>query len=344
MISLTTGIPGSGKTLFTLYQVEQLRKKEGREVYYFNIPLDRDKLPWIELDEEQVLRWFELPPGSIIVIDECQRIFRPRPAGAVVPEAEAQLETHRHKGHDLFLITQHPSLVSVTVRRLVEDHRHIMRVFGAPVSNVFAWKGVKEQCDKNRSDAVKSIFKFPKEVYSWYKSAEIHTVKFRVPLKVLIAAFFPVFMVFLVFLFYQSYQGKTLPDETSEHAESEIFADPALRAKSKELTAVEKHKPEALTEYFSSHTPRIADMPWTAPKYDGLTAPSVAPVFEGCIIFKDDAWCYLPGGVKRKVTMDFAQNFISNQRPFIDFQSSPERGQLGVSAGGTTKPFISHDS
>lgn len=340
-ITLVTGIPGSGKTLYTLYQVEQLRKKEGREVYYFNIQIDRDKLPWIELDEQQVLKWFDLPPRSIVVIDECQRIFRPRPAGSAVPEAEMQLETHRHKGIDLFLITQHPSLVSVGVRRLVRDHLHIMRVFGAPVANVYAWKGVKEQCDKSRADAIKSTFKYPKEVYGWYKSAEVHTVKFRLPWKIVLAAFFVLLMVVLVFLFYRSFQVKPAQDVALPGQSVSPLSE--TYSKNKEVSAVDKHKPEAMTEYYSAETPRISDMPWTAPKYDQLTKPSVAPVFEGCIIFSSEAWCYLQGGIKRKVEMQFAKNFIENHRPFIDFQSTPDRGQLGVSAG-TTKPLISHDS
>ena len=110
-----------------------------------------------------------------------------------------------------------------------------------------------------------------------------------------------------------------------------------------QLTAREKHGDEQMREYYAAEQPRIVGQPWTAPKYDGITSPSIAPVFEGCIIFKQEAFCYLQGGVKRKVTMDFAQNFIANQRPFIDFQSNGQQGQLGVSAG-TTKPLIAQDS
>ncbi len=32
------------------------------------------------------------------MIDEAQRVFRPRPAGSKVPDYIQELETHRHKG------------------------------------------------------------------------------------------------------------------------------------------------------------------------------------------------------------------------------------------------------
>ena len=347
MIDLTTGLPGSGKTLWTLQHVEKLRRDSGREVYYFNIPLDRDKLPWIELDEQQVLQWFDLPTGAIIVIDECQRIFRPRPVGSLVPEHEAKLETHRHQGHDLFLITQHPSLVSVGVRRLVENHRHLMRVFGTKLVNVNLWKGVKDQCDKSRADAIVTRFKYPKEVFTWYKSAELHTSKVKIPFRVIFFLALPFIMAGIAWSAYARFQDKQkklespAPTLVNVQPGQAFFSEKS--GKPEQLTARQKHGDEQMREYYAAEQPRIAGMPWTAPKYDGVTQPSIAPIFEGCIIFKQEAWCYLQGGVKRKVTMDFAQNFIANQRPFIDFQSSPERGQLGVSAGAT-KPLIAHDS
>jgi zona occludens toxin (predicted ATPase) len=136
VIILITGVPGSGKTLYTLHQVKtrveaenarfEAEGKPPREVHYSGIA--DLKLPWIELEDPT--KWNTLPPGSIIVIDECQRVFRPRGSGATVPPYIADLETHRHKGYDIYLITQHAMLVDQNIRRLVGKHQHIVRKFG----------------------------------------------------------------------------------------------------------------------------------------------------------------------------------------------------------------------
>jgi len=81
MIEQITGLPGAGKTLITLARVKELAEKENRQVYYNGIT--DLKLPWIELDKGE--DWYKVPPGSIVVIDEAQRVFRPRGAGAQVP-------------------------------------------------------------------------------------------------------------------------------------------------------------------------------------------------------------------------------------------------------------------
>ena len=65
------------------------------KIEHFSLPENCDMTTWHE--------W--VPTGAILVIDECQRIFRPRSAGSKVPEFVAQLETHRHKGIDFFLMT-----------------------------------------------------------------------------------------------------------------------------------------------------------------------------------------------------------------------------------------------
>lgn len=356
-IILTTGTPGAGKTLRTLWDVENLRKESGREVYYHGIK--NLQLPWIQLDDDpkfdpeakpptfgiMCTEWYKLPHGSIVVLDECQRIFRSRASGSTVPQHVSELETHRHKGFDLFIITQHPAIIDLNVRRQVQTHRHLKRRFGTQMVSMFSWEGVKDNPDKSVSNALTTTFRYPKEVFSWYKSAEIHTVKAKIPLKVWFILAAPLLIIGLGFLAFKSMKGLSDTEaikETPFVPGTTQVGQPQNDAKP-QFTAREKHGDEQMREYYAAEQPRIAGMPWTAPKYDGVTQPSIAPIFEGCIIFKQEAWCYLQGGVKRKVTMDFAQNFIANQRPFIDFQSSPERGQLGVSAGAT-KPLISHDS
>lgn len=51
MITLTTGVPGSGKSLYTISQVKEKAEKENRPVYYSGIT--DLKLPWVEMDDCQ---------------------------------------------------------------------------------------------------------------------------------------------------------------------------------------------------------------------------------------------------------------------------------------------------
>ncbi len=131
MINLVTGLPGSGKTLWTLTTVVDYVEKENkaliaqgkspRQVYYHGIP--DLTLDWIKMESPE--DWINLPSHSIVVIDECQSTFRPRAASVKPPPFIAEFETHRHKGLDFFLLTQHPMLIDGNIRRLAGKHYHV---------------------------------------------------------------------------------------------------------------------------------------------------------------------------------------------------------------------------
>ena len=62
---IVTGLPGNGKTLYTIHTVELLRKSSGRHhVYYHGIDIDPAKLPqWVPLDDPR--DWHKCPISSI---------------------------------------------------------------------------------------------------------------------------------------------------------------------------------------------------------------------------------------------------------------------------------------
>jgi len=180
MLNLITGQPGNGKTLYTLGLVEKLRQETGRPVYQSGIP--DLTLPWEKLDDPTT--WPALPNGSIVVIDECQRIFPPRKQGSPVPPHVAEFETHRHRGFDIFLITQHPQLLDIAVRKLTGRHYHLKRTFGQEVATVYQWEEATDPNERGKRNlALQSRFSFPRERYGVYKSADIHTVKKEIPVK-----------------------------------------------------------------------------------------------------------------------------------------------------------------
>lgn len=317
MINLITGLPGQGKTLRCLWLVETRRRKENRMVFYHGI---KDlKLPWSELEDPK--KWMDLPDGSIVVIDECQMTFRPRATGSPVPPHVSALETHRHRGFDFYLMTQHPTFIDSNVRKLTDVHEHLMRKFGAAWSTVNEWKGVKDNCDKSRADAVRTEWKFPKEVYSWYKSAEVHTTRVRVPAKVWLLVSLPFLAGAAIWLAVSS-MSKVAGGSggvTSPANDKPASAAPAPVSPGRPETGNVPDR--SVPGWLAQFVPRIPDLPHTAPRYDQVTEPVRAPVVRGCWTQGDRHGCILDGGVNVRPSRAFVEQYIRD-RFFIDFEAS----------------------
>lgn len=177
MLYLLTGVPGSGKTLKVVSMLAKQKDFMNRPLYVDGI-LDL-KIPHEEIPEgESIQTWPKwAPPGAIIVVDECQRIFRPRPSGSKVPDYVAELETHRHRGLDFLLITQHPRLIDVHLRGLIEHHTHFGKTnLGLRRKLEWTTGGAKDpESRANIREALISVYRLDKSVYGLYKSAEEHT-------------------------------------------------------------------------------------------------------------------------------------------------------------------------
>lgn len=328
MINLITGLPGASKTLYTLTIVDALSKAENRPVFYSGIS-DLKLEGWTEIEAE---KWFECPPGSLVVIDECQRIFRPRTNGTVPPKFVSELETHRHKGIDLFMVTQHPMLADTALRRLAGRHLHVVRTFGMQRSTVHEWGSVKDSCDKTsgRTDSVKHLWSFNKSMFDKYKSAEIHTVKRSLPMRVKILMVLPFLLAGLIYAGYRSFEKKIHPSDpvltggTSPVGIAAGIASVKSAGKSGYQNALEDVK-----QYTFERTPRLANLPFTAPIYDEVTKPTVAPVPVACIQSKSKCTCYSQQGTKLAIDLGTCQK-ITADGFFLDFDNSG--GRSGESA------------
>lgn len=177
MITLITGVPGAGKTLYCVSEVLQPVCSTDRAVYV-------DGIPDLSLRHEPApdpLDWPNWAPhGALIVIDEVQRIWRPAPAGQSPHTSIAELETHRHKGLDFVIMTQHPNLLHTNVRRLVGRHIHVRRT--AMGVYVYEWPECVNPDTAWKNAHVKLRWSHPKKAFGLYKSASIHQqVKHRLP-------------------------------------------------------------------------------------------------------------------------------------------------------------------
>lgn len=342
-INLITGLPGHGKSLYTLWHVKQRVEqdnkdliaagKEPRSVYYNGIP--ELTLDWVQFDHPE--KWHELPPGSIIVIDEAQRTFRPRGNAASVPAHVQALEVHRHKGHDLYVITQHPLLVDGNLRRLVDRHYHVMRPFGWTTSTVLDYQGVKDQPAQksNRADAQKSKFVFPKELYQCYKSAEVHTVKKRIPGKLLFLLALPLILGIMGYFAWtklKTASGQNKPVASSSSPGQKPDAIPG--------GAQGSHM--SRDDYIRSYDPRVAGLHYTAPRYDDVTKPVRAPTPDACMANTKQCKCYtkqatvlaVPDALCRQIVeKGFYRDFDDNDQNRGN-QAQPVQAFNGASSAG----------
>ena len=185
MITLITGVPGAGKTLYCVDEILTPAVESGRVVYVDGIPdlllehqVSPDPLQWPD--------W--APEGALIVIDECQRIWRPEAAGRAPHNSIAELETHRHRGLDFVILTQHPNLIHSNVRRLVGRHIHLRRTSLGVY--LYEWSECVTPDSSWKNALVKTKWSHPKRSFGKYKSAEIHNkVKFRLPRSVFVLGF-----------------------------------------------------------------------------------------------------------------------------------------------------------
>lgn len=333
MLVIRTGLPGHSKTLNSIKEIDVEASGSGRTVYYHNIPdlaVDKLKGTWYEFSEPQ--EWFNLPHNSIIVIDEAQGWFAPVDARKAKPPHLEEFETHRHKGFDVHLITQHGMFLDSHVRRLAGKHIYYWRLFnGSRVSRYEFEKFTDTDKQSELKVGKKSIIKIDKSFFGLYKSAVAHNAKFRPPL-----VFFtlPLLLIGLICLCYW-YLNKSPSSPTQPIVLDEKPAHQSIKTPSKLLVDA------------SVYYPRVEGLPYSAPIYDSLTTPSVAPKLT-CFYSEDQEYnrrnpagyqvavvfgstvacgCFTQQGTKQDVPFELCRSYAINGS-FDNTISSPGRQSL----------------
>lgn len=180
-LTLVTGLPGAGKTLFTVWELA--RGVPGSTVPGGDgVPVPRrlcSNIKRLALDHEVIdaallQSWPDwAKPGDVIVFDEVQEVWRPRTMGTRPDVAVARLETHRHDGVEFVLMTQDPMLLDANVRRLVTRHFHLRRITGGS-SFIYEFDHATP-VDRLKGAIRSRVWFHPKAAYSLYRSASLHT-------------------------------------------------------------------------------------------------------------------------------------------------------------------------
>ena len=340
MLYLYTGVPGAGKTLYAVSNLVKRKDFKGRPIFVDGIKdLDHDKINYFDIPEgESIQTWPKwAPPGAIIVVDECQRIFRPRPSGSKVPDYVAELETHRHRGLDFILITQHPRLIDINLRELIEHHTHLGKTnLGLRRKMEWTTGGAKDPGSRaNIKEALVSVYRLDKSVYGLYKSAEVHT-KIRTK-KSKLLMLFPLALCLVGYGvwsftgFWGKFSGeeekaKTASTTQTAQAQTQPSAVSASEPVSngqypKAETKPEEPKKPHLSE--EDYKPRIAERPETAPMYDGMNkAVKAMPWPAACIKAENRCTCYTDQGTKIKdIGKQTCLNYVKDGLPFNPYKT-----------------------
>lgn len=329
-ISLLTGLPGSGKSLRMTQRIVEL-VEQGAHVYTCNI--NGISVPGISPWEDPT-KWRDLPAGSVLFVDEAQQYFRAR-RGGEPPEYISAMETIRHAGVRLVLATQQPNYLDTHLRGLVGFHEHLLRQSGKDETFIFRNHQVMDEVRLGLK-RIKGLYdherwKLPQKYFAYYKSAELHTVKYRMPAllkKVLITGPIAVFMMAGAFgwLFWKGIHGKAEAD--AAQAKTAPVA-PTGRPASSGTATGDGSRPAIATaeQYVQAITPMVEDVPWSAPAF--VTRAVVSDPHVYCMSTENSCRCVTEQNTKvQTVRDDVCRDIARNGEPYNPFKAPPERSQL----------------
>lgn len=192
MLTLYTGLPGSGKTCFLVEKVLMNLEKWG----FYEEAVDSDGnrvkvkrrvltningllIDHEKIDGDDLMNWPEwAKPGDLIIFDEVQKPWPLTGANKEQPKCITELETHRHYGIDMIFLTQHPMLVNTALPRLCSQHLHIRKLGNSRFATVYEWDGVSRTLLYKNSFA-KKPWRRSKAAEKLYRSSALHTKQKR---------------------------------------------------------------------------------------------------------------------------------------------------------------------
>ena len=327
MIYLTTGGNGAGKTLLTLKDVREQQLKENRPVYFHGFKAKQVLLDW-GWQEFDPKKWQDLPDGSICVMDECQNEFPAKIQGELPDYINAVAQHRRRRGFDFWMITPHPSLIHLNIRRLIESpswHRHLKRTAGAAMVSEIKFNFAEVKCEQPGSGArgVVSMRAYPKEVYDWYESASLHTGNVSIPKQVWLLAACAILVPLMIWLAYSKVVANV--SKQSKPSASVVGGAPAKLADSQQSSSQRDRPKLTRDEYIAERRPRLPDFAHTAPAYDEVTRPIVAPYPAACVQMGNRCDCYTQQGTLLRVSAEACHQIVRHGF-FVDWGQS-QQGQ-----------------
>jgi hypothetical protein len=332
MIYLITGNMGTGKTSMALTWVldnkfELFEDAEGnkRPIFAVNIPnINKKVLPIADVSPEDFMAkplHENFPEGAVIFVDEAMEIYPPRAASTKMPVHVEGLNTLRHYGLTLILITQNPAYLDPFVKGLISKHIHVERKQLG--SRLYEWNHLQTSFSRaTHQEAYSEIYKPDKRVFDLYKSSSKH-IKFKKSLSwywyaLVILPFVVLGALYWAKSSYQNLGGQDVqqtPVVASAPAQSvasgvvatgleKFAAKPALAASEPEKVIVGGD--------VNDYVPRVPSLPETAPIYDNLRNPVNMETVAGCVKSVSTCNCYTEQGTKVYASKEMCTYWAEN--------------------------------
>lgn len=341
-ITLITGTPGAGKTAHMVHLMLHdpiFKDAQGNPRKVFT-NIKGLQLPHIEvssLESEQAAstpdklsfhdcyKWIQQPEnhGSILIIDEVQDVWPARSNGSKVPPNVAWLNTHRHLGVDIFVLTQNPKNIDMNLRGLVNKHWHIAKN-KLGMRTILEWKYCATNPLTQAKDAFAKVHKLDKKVFDLYKSAEIHTENSNKVSKVVFIL--PLMLVIMPIMIYMSYAmlknlGKPKEAENEQTALSASAPNGNIQQQIDAATALQNPQQNTLGAKPEDFIPRLAEKPETKPLYDGQRTVTSMEYPVACVKVDARCTCYSEQGTKiKEISQTLCTSYLTDGMPFNPYK------------------------
>lgn len=348
-ITVLTGLPRNGKTLRMMWLLHKAAKEGKRPLFAAGIDGLEPGLATILDDPRQ---WnarnpdgsYKIPDGSLIFVDEAWKWFGHlhNASRQATPLHVLDMAEHGHRGLDFVFTTQGPGQLYPFLRTLIQGHTHCVRVMGAEACKLYTWPELNDDVKSPtmREAATTTYWRYPRWLYGKYKSASVHTVKFKLNPRIPLLAAIVVAVVVLGYLgvthFRQDAPG------LAEASASEL-ASANVRAGDGALPSRVPTRAEQLAyreEYAYRHTPRIPTMPWTAPIFDGraVTAePRLLCISRG-LDGRDGCKCYTEQATPVALDLDVCMTVARQGEPYNPYRRTQEVAGPGIGPTGDGPP------
>ena len=268
---------------------------------------------------------------------------------------------HGHFGIEIYFITQRVTKLNTDVLASVTNHFVLRRKFGLDAATIWEFGEAMTTWSKSTADSAlnKKYWRFPKQLYHFYKSSEHHAVKKTFPLKYAAVALIPI--VLFANGFRQAYEGnffglfgkkeevaqvqpqpqqppnteppKTLADQAAMDAKlagltPEQYED--LMHPEKRNQQLEQQQQQSTQEYQQRvqayNVSYDINNPYDVQANQQYTATS-QPTFSGCVKYKGKYYAYTNQGTRIKdINPEVCRRVIDDgDRPYNYFQKPQQQ-------------------
>lgn len=359
-LRLITGGIGTGKSLWTVDKLFELKKEqEDRKVYTDITGIQHTGIITVGPDFD----WRDAEDNSLIVFDEVQYRDLFSRHNSKRDKQILDLTTIRKRGIELWIITQRARFLNPDVLGLVNEHVHLERN-SKKSAKVFHFQEAETAITKSKKMFAfkKYVFQYPEHLYGFYESIKdgavhhqrswLHTGIITVVITLILA-----FIGIGITVYSGTKTGisatgvedpkdaakkpvtqQQLENKTAATASTAFDPDVECRKgvnvekpecvewfneKSKQNASIPDNKIQQVS--YNPHTPFDQEEIQKTIQYD-VTA---MPVFSGCTKFNGKYYAYTQQGTRLNVSSEDCRKLIENgDRPFNYF-AKQQQGNLG---------------